>query len=208
MVLLQALRLVLLVPVALLLAAQALLEILAVFVALRTWLRFFTGRRRSLTFRADSSAALAVLDNMSSSKPGINHVAAEIALLLEIHGVDDVKGIHVPGALNTLEDWLSRTKSPGGGGELPSALKGAKRLTPRDSRDESFYRLPTPGRRPQLWGSSAASALPRDGAAALRAEAAQAAQAALTAGCALASRGDGGLSQSGELLFGPAQLFN
>ena len=50
-------------------AAQALLEILAVFVALSTWLRFFKARRRRLTLRADSSAALGALDNMSSSKP-------------------------------------------------------------------------------------------------------------------------------------------
>ena len=34
------------------------LEILAVYVALRTWVRFFSGRRRRLTLRADSSAAL------------------------------------------------------------------------------------------------------------------------------------------------------
>ena len=141
-------------------AAQALLEILAVFVALSTWLRFFKARRRRVTLRADSSAALGALDNMSSSVPAINHVAAELALLLELHDVEDVKGVHVPGALNTLADWLSRTRAPGGGGELPRALKGAKRLTLEDVRGELFYRLPTPGRRPELWGVRPAAARP------------------------------------------------
>ena len=42
---------------------------------------------------------------------------------------------------------------PEGGGIMPSALKGTKRSTLRDARDESFYRLPTPGRRPDLWGA-------------------------------------------------------
>eukprot|EP00972_Heterocapsa_arctica_P043867 6477139-Heterocapsa_arctica.AAC.1 len=62
--------------------------------------------RLQLRVRSDSTAAWAVALRMSSSTPVLNGIGAEIALLLEKHGVVELVLAHIPGRLNVYADVL------------------------------------------------------------------------------------------------------
>eukprot|EP00972_Heterocapsa_arctica_P066866 9866781-Heterocapsa_arctica.AAC.1 len=64
---------------------------------------------------------------MSSPRPVLNGIGAEIALLFEKHGVDELVLAHIPGRLNVCADVLSRLYAPGSAGDLPAALAATKR---------------------------------------------------------------------------------
>ena len=85
-------------------------------------------------------------------------LGAELAIELEMLGVEELRPSHLPGAMNTVADAHSRLRSPGSAGKtLPLELANAKgRAVPE--RGAEWYRLPAPRRRPDLWGSSGMAA--------------------------------------------------
>ena len=122
---------------------------LAIYVALKLWTRFFRLRTRIPSLLADSLSALGVARKFSSPTPALNHLGSEPSLRLEIHDVVDPKSAHVPGKLNDLADFLSRTAAP----EIPAmprALGGVKIRELKKDRGRG-YLLPTAARRPELW---------------------------------------------------------
>ena len=61
-------------------SSQAVLEALAMLVALRTWFPLWAGDRMAIVVRSDSMAALGALGKMASPAKGINIIARELAL--------------------------------------------------------------------------------------------------------------------------------
>jgi hypothetical protein len=117
---------------------QAVWETLALLVALQLWAPLMAKLQVQLRVRSDSTAALAVALKMSSPTPNLNGLGAEIALLLEKHGVDELVLAHIPGRLNVHADVLSRLYAPDSTGDPPAALAAVKRKT-APVRDGSFY---------------------------------------------------------------------
>jgi hypothetical protein len=131
-------------------AAQATLEALAILVGLRLWETRFRGRRLQLPLKSDSTAALALAGKLASASPAFNHLGAEISLQCEKMGLDGLTPSHIAGELNVVADALSRLQAPSPKA-LPEECRSAQRLeAPR--RPDSWYRLPTASRRPDLWG--------------------------------------------------------
>ena len=139
-------------------AAQSIVEALAVLVGIRVWGHLMKGRRLHLKTRTDNAAALALQGKLASSTPALNFFGAELAIELEVLGVEEVRPSNLPGSLNTVADALSRLRAPGSAGKsLPVELAhGERRAVPE--RGAEWYRLPAPRRRPDLWGSSSVAA--------------------------------------------------
>ena len=104
--------------------SQAIVEALAVVVALRTWLPTWGVHRTRIVVRSDSSAALGALGKLASPCRAINRIAREVGLdiALSTYGVDAWE--HVRGAENTLADYLSRLCEPGCRASTPDGLRG------------------------------------------------------------------------------------
>ena len=94
-------------------AGQASWETLAVLGALRIWAKFFRDRWVCLRVRSDSSAALSLAIKMASTSPIMNGLGAEIALTLELYGLEELFAEQWPGKLNVRADILSRVWAPG-----------------------------------------------------------------------------------------------
>ena len=76
---------------------------------------------------------------LASSSPLLNGIGAEIALVLDLHNIEEVVTQHLPGKLNEVADKLSRLGQPGVSQQLPPQLQGAKRrVTPK--RNDAFFR--------------------------------------------------------------------
>ena len=133
-------------------ASQGIVEALALVVALDHRGRKLEGMKVELTLQSDSVTALAMIHNKSASTPALNMLGASIGILLERHQVEHVKLQHVPGVANVVPDYLSRP-STWATKALPSALEGIK-VASCKARGADFYPLPTPGRKPELWGAS------------------------------------------------------
>ena len=127
---------------------QALLELWAIFLALKLWVRMFRSRLRKPVLRADSLAALGAAKKLSSPTPGLNHMGAEMSILLEVWDVDEPVGRHLPGKLNDLADYYSRLQAPNCPAE-PAAAKGLKVRTVVRARGRGFV-LPSAGLDPPL----------------------------------------------------------
>ena len=84
--------------------------------------------------------ALTLANKLASSSAILNAIGAEISLALEILDIAEVFTQHTPGRLLDIADALSRLFAPGGDGELPAALSGAKRRE-APIRDDSFFRV-------------------------------------------------------------------
>ncbi len=96
----------------------------------------------SVPLRGDHFAALALSRKLASSTPVLNFPGAEISLLLENMGVEELIPSHIYGAANKTEDALSRLAAPQCA-LLPAEVLMAKR---RECavRDLSFYKRPPP----------------------------------------------------------------
>ena len=96
-------------------------------------------------------AALGAVKKLASGNPGMSHLGAEMAILLEVWDVDEPEGRHLPGRLNELADWLSRTASAEKP-ERPAGLAGLKvRELVRRGQAGRGYVLATPTQEPALW---------------------------------------------------------
>lgn len=137
-------------------SSQAVLEILAVVVALKHWASKFFAAKMRLQLQSDSTAALAWSQKLSGSSPGINFLGSELGLLLEELGVEELLPVHIPGKANTECDFLSRP-STWKDTPMPAALRGLS-IEPVAGRGSEFFRLPTPRDAPDLWGSKEGAA--------------------------------------------------
>ncbi|MCH2636730.1 MAG: hypothetical protein MKZ67_12535, partial [Acidimicrobiales bacterium] len=106
----------------------------AILCALLLWERFFNSRQRVPLLRSDSVGALGTTSRLSSRIPALNFLAAEISLQLELGGVADPEGAHVPGPINKIADYPSRLAPPvENQSPRPDALGGLRTIL--DERD-------------------------------------------------------------------------
>jgi hypothetical protein len=118
--------------------SQAVLEALAIAVAVRTWLPRWATARTAVSVRSDSTAALGALGKLASPTPAINKIAREVSLDVAFsrYGVDVWE--HLPGKDNVLADVLSRATEPGVVFELPLVLRSSPRPVV-DRRDDAWW---------------------------------------------------------------------
>jgi hypothetical protein len=137
-------------------ASQATLEALAVLAALRRWGELVRARAFTLHIRSDSATALALTERLASHTPELNFIAAELAIELERLDAAELIVSHIPGVWNDTADALSRRFAPSAVTSAwpPSALRDAKEHRV-PVRSAAFYRLPSPGAQPSLWGTGA-----------------------------------------------------
>ena len=119
---------------------QALVENLALLIAVRLWACFWSGQRLAIGLRSDSMAALMAWKKERSRVPAINAITREVSLDLAngLYTVDALE--HIPGKLNQWADILSRQFAPGNSAKIPSELMATKRFHP-DLRINKWWRL-------------------------------------------------------------------
>ena len=135
--------------------SQGILETLAIWVFLHLWRRFFTDRQRVPILRSDSRAAISSAEKLASGTPFMNHLAAELALMMELHDIVTPEVRHLPGKLNVCADHTSRIYAPPENQEpVPPELTGVRiRDVVVPSAGRPFL-LPTASLRPDLWSGS------------------------------------------------------
>ena len=133
-------------------SSQGVLEAWTVLLAVRLWKTKLRGK--PFLLKSDSTVALAMASKLSSSSPTINWVGAELALRLELLGIRQIRGHHLPGTFNKVPDWLSRPheREP----EIPPELQGI-RIQAFDGVARRKSILPPPGVSPELWGQQAST---------------------------------------------------
>jgi hypothetical protein len=119
---------------------QALLENLALLIAVRLWAALWAGQRLAVGLRSDSMAALQAWRKERSGVPAINAITREMSLDLAegLYKVDALE--HIPGKLNEWADALSRQHMPGNTAPIPASLLMTKKFTPV-VRSSSWWRL-------------------------------------------------------------------
>ena len=132
-------------------SSQGVVETLAVLVALRLWERDLQSCQVTLVLESDSIIALATSQRYSSSDPALNFLGAEISIACE----KTVHACHIPGSANVNADYLSRP-SKWATASRPAEIKDLP-LSPAPAREASFYRLPSPKAKPDLWASNVAA---------------------------------------------------
>ena len=127
-------------------ASRTPMELLGFLIVLRVYVSFFRRRQWISVVKVDSAAALRSPLKLSSPRPSMNFIAAELVLLLETEDIVEVEGSHVPGKLNVNADYLSRPplKLPPPPALAEVNIKRIKVL--------ALFLLPGPGQRPDLWG--------------------------------------------------------
>ena len=131
-------------------SCQAIVETLALVVALKHWRSRLTSGHLTLVFQSDSMAALALSQKLRGSGGAMNFLGCELSILMEDLQIDEIFTTHIPGVANKLCDWLSRP-SKWEHESLPSELTEL----PLDSiggRPCEWYLMPTPFHRPEMWG--------------------------------------------------------
>ena len=95
-------------------AGQAVLETLAILVAVRAWAPRWTGAKARVHVRSDSKAALGALGKLASPTPAMNTIAREVAVDVATsdYGLEPMSWGHVAGVLNEWADALSRLEAP------------------------------------------------------------------------------------------------
>ena len=136
-------------------SSQGVVETLAVLVALRLWERDLQSCQVTMVLESDSVIALATSQRYSSSDPALNFLGAEISIACEMAGIEAIQARHIPGSANVNADYLSRP-SKWASTPRPTEIKDLP-LSPAPEREASFYRLPTPRAKPDLWASNVAA---------------------------------------------------
>ena len=99
---------------------------------------------------------LATTQSMSSSKPSLNFIGADISIIAEEIGVEGFRTSRIPGMANSVAGYLSRSDKMANE-ELPSELVGIRVCKDDTPRGSEFYFLSPPQLSPDLWVSSAAA---------------------------------------------------
>ena len=133
-------------------SSQGILETLAILVAIDKWGGRFGGLPLELCIQSDSVTALSTTRKQSAAGPALNFLGACLGILLEKYHAESVLLRHLPGVANTEADYLSRS-STWATSNRPPSLEG-KEFSGCRPRTGDFYPLPTPGRRPDLWGAT------------------------------------------------------
>ena len=134
-------------------AGQQSCEALAVLVALRHWAQQWSGRRCTVAVQSDSVSALTLMVHCQARGKGPAVIARELALDLAEEVYRPHVGSHVAGVSNTIADALSRQFAPGGGPEVPEALRKARSVLVAQ-RDRGWWRTlsaPPRGTSPHAW---------------------------------------------------------
>ena len=117
-------------------AHMPVLEALAVLIAIRCW-----GQSHEVAYsiRSDALGAIQALANLRSRNPGVNRIAAELALDIIDKQYAPLRMTHIPGVSNVFPDFLSRILQPGAKKAEVPELRGAKQVVlPR--RDLTWWR--------------------------------------------------------------------
>ena len=133
-------------------SSQGVVEALAIIMALHHWGAKLAGMNVQITIQSDSVTALATTQKKSGASAAQNFCGAVLGVLLERYRVEDAKLQHIPGVANKVADYLSRPSMWGKSTRPPEVGEGT--ISASVVRDDDFYPLPTPGRRPDLWGKS------------------------------------------------------
>jgi hypothetical protein len=109
---------------------QALLENLALLIAVRCWLPLWKHQRLAVCLRSDSMAALGAWAKERSTNPAINLVTRELSLDCAEGKFTVDRLEHLPGVANTWADALSRQFQPGSSAVIPGCLRHVPRSFP------------------------------------------------------------------------------
>ena len=119
-------------------AGQTIWEARALLLAIRAWSKFLVNKKVQLHVRGDNIGALRLALKLASSQKELNGLGAEIALTLEVQGIQEILTSHLPGRLNVKADTLSRVGSPKGPARVPEEFKHIKERKV-DIRDDRFF---------------------------------------------------------------------
>ena len=109
---------------------QAILEFMALLIAVRLWRHLISVQQWTVTVRSDSMAALGAACKLRSPEARMNRVARELALdLAESKYELDFMG-HLAGEANVVADALSRLTQPEEPAVFPELLVGIDRAHP------------------------------------------------------------------------------
>ena len=118
-------------------AWQAEWELLAILIAVDTWLPHLFGQAMCM-IQTDATAALHDAQRMAGRTPAMNALAAELALRFESAQVH-ITPEHLSGTLNFQCDALSRISQ---GAEVPQVLRSRPRASPRPRLPSFFWAWP------------------------------------------------------------------
>ena len=119
-------------------AGQTTWEALALLMAVRAWAKFLVNKKVQMKLRGDNIGALRLAMKLASSHKALNGIGAELALTLEVNGMQEILTSHLPGRLNVKADTLSRVGSPKGPKSVPEEFRHIKeRKLP--IRDNKFF---------------------------------------------------------------------
>ena len=133
-------------------SSQAFVECLAIFRAITVWGPKI--RKQKVVIKSDSTVALGMNQKLASSNPGLNWLAAELALQLERSEVAALVPVHIAGLYNVEADYLSRIHEKKG--NPPEGLAGVKIRSLKPLTRERFALTP-PGSEGFLGGHSSAA---------------------------------------------------
>ena len=111
---------------------------MALLVAVRAWAELLKDRQVQVEVKGDNLGALRLAVKLASSQAQLNGLGAELALTLEIYGLQEILTAYLPGCLGEKTDVLSRVDSPEGPQSVPAKFKGIKERK-LASRDSSFF---------------------------------------------------------------------
>ena len=132
--------------------SQGPLEAWALLQAIALWKHKLYNTSVCLTVESDSTVALAMAQKLSGKAPALNYVGAELGILMESAGIEEIRCRHIPGSANINADYLSR-HSKWLTHPKPKELVDF----PLTKVEKRYSRLPTPFDEPELWGSSVAA---------------------------------------------------
>ena len=133
-------------------SSQAIVEALALLVALRHWKKELFGKSITLEFVSDNIAALTLAHKQSGKGAGLNFLGGELSVTMETLAIDRILTTHIPGIASKAADWLSRP-STWENKEMPDELIEIP-IKAADPRPKEWYHLEPPGSAPELWGST------------------------------------------------------
>ena len=133
-------------------SSQAIVEALALLVALKHWKTLLKEKAITMEFVSDNIAALTLAQRHAGKGSGLNFLGGELSVTLEELAIDQVLTTHIPGVANKSADWLSRP-STWEKVEMPDELIGIE-IKASAPRPKEWYTLDPPACEPSLWGTN------------------------------------------------------